>query len=474
MIYAENPNQSPEQIVDPDSFNRVVKMVVDADEVATIQEGYDLFRSYRICVVVGPEVADSAPLQAALLTIVNTARRAMLGGVFVVGDLDVPVLTSVGNGQLLTQLVRKLGGKIRSDVPKELPILLLGSPKVEIQPDRISLQVTFDGWKGGVIPHCERSRLSDRGTTLAAIVAGAIGVSELFQNLRGNPMSGRRSVGLSLWNLDSIDWEAAPTGPCNFVLPSKLWLIGLGHLGQAYLWILGFLPFEFPAELELVLQDFDRVTLANDSTSLLTNVELVGTLKTRTMARWAERQGFQTRIVERKFPGGISISNDEPRIALGGVDNPQARAALEDSGFDCIIDAGLGGGPTEYLSIRMHCFPGATTARRLWGGISSLQNSKTVSTRGYSNLLNKGAEACGIVQLASRTVGAPFVGAVAAAVAISEILRRLNNGSPIDVLDMTLRDPKTRSTVLSSSQNQRFNPGFTSSTPQYFRTSATR
>ena len=34
MIYAENPNQSPEQIVDPDSFNRVVKMVVDADAVS--------------------------------------------------------------------------------------------------------------------------------------------------------------------------------------------------------------------------------------------------------------------------------------------------------------------------------------------------------------------------------------------------------------------------------------------------------
>ncbi|MEL7496555.1 MAG: thiamine biosynthesis protein ThiF [Planctomycetota bacterium] len=465
MIYAENS----EQFVDPDSFNRVVKMAVDTDEVASIQEGYNLFRTYRICVVVGPELADSAPLQASLLTIVNTARRAMLGGVVVVGDLDVPVLTAMGNGQRLGQIVRKLGGEIQREIPDEIPLLLLGDPKVEIGPDHISLQVTFDGWKGGVIPYCECRRLSDRGTTLAAIIAGAIGVSELFQNLRGNPMSGQRSVGLSLWNPEFIDWEAAPAGPSSFVLPSRIWLIGLGHLGQAYLWVLGFLPFEFPGELELVLQDFDHITLANDSTSLLTNPKLVGNLKTRAMARWAERQGFRTRIVERKFPGGISISNDEPRIALGGVDNLQARAALEDSGFDCVVDAGLGGGPTEYLSIRMHCFPGATTARRLWGGISSPHNSKNATARGYSKLLDKGTDACGIVQLASRTVGAPFVGAVAAAIAISEILRRLNDGLIVDMFDMTLRDPKTRSTVLSLGQDQRFNPGFTSLTPHRFQ-----
>ena len=35
---------------------------------------------------------------------------------------------------------------------------------------------------------------------------------------------------------------------------------------------------------------------------------------------------------------------------------------------------------------------------------------------------------CGFAQLASRTVGVPFVGLIAAAVALSELLRRLQGG----------------------------------------------
>ena len=40
----------------------------------------------------GPEVADSAPHQAALLTVVNVVGRFALGGVTVSGNLDVPLL----------------------------------------------------------------------------------------------------------------------------------------------------------------------------------------------------------------------------------------------------------------------------------------------------------------------------------------------------------------------------------------------
>src|SRR5439155_11704327 len=89
-------------------------------------------------------------------------------------------------------------------------------------------------------------------------------------------------------------------------------------------------------------------TVANDSTSLLTSPELVGELKTRAMARWAEQRGFRTRVVERLFPGGMNVAGDEPRLLLGGVDNALARAAYEDAGFDCVVEAGLGAGPSEY------------------------------------------------------------------------------------------------------------------------------
>jgi hypothetical protein len=73
-------------IVDADSLSRVVKLALDTGEVGSVAAGYELFQSYRLSVVVGREVGVSLPHQAALLTIVNTARRALLGGVFVVAQ----------------------------------------------------------------------------------------------------------------------------------------------------------------------------------------------------------------------------------------------------------------------------------------------------------------------------------------------------------------------------------------------------
>jgi hypothetical protein len=108
-------------------------------------------------------------------------------------------------------------------------------------------------------------------------------VSEAFQHVRGGqPEAGRRATGLSLWRPgQDISWLDAEDGPSVSSLPARLWLIGLGHLGQAILWTLGMLPFAKPREVDLVLHDFDLLSEANDSTSPLTHIGLVGQKKTR-------------------------------------------------------------------------------------------------------------------------------------------------------------------------------------------------
>jgi hypothetical protein len=40
---------------------------------------------------------------------------------------------------------------------------------------------------------------------------------------------------------------------------------------------------------------------------------------------------------------------------------------------------------------------------------------------------------CGLAQLASRTVGVSFVGLIAAAIAVSELLRRLHGGTALEL-----------------------------------------
>ncbi len=83
-----------------------------------------------------------------------------------------------------------------------------------------------------------------------------LAVAEVFQRLRGN-LAGDRDVGLSLWD-PRAPWRSS-SGPAVWVAPSKLWVLGLGHLGRAFLWTLGLLPFERPTDVELTLQDFDRL-----------------------------------------------------------------------------------------------------------------------------------------------------------------------------------------------------------------------
>ncbi|HWL29427.1 MAG TPA: hypothetical protein VNQ97_11010 [Burkholderiaceae bacterium] len=442
-----------------DNLSRVVKIAVDNGEVQSIEDAYDLFRTYRLGVRVGPNVRGSAAHQAALLTIVNAGRRALLGGVFVEGMLDVPLAVPVPNCHSLADAVRAFGGQIVGALPEQIPTLNVGDAKVRTPTHLVELSVIFSDWRGGVAPGDEAPFHTDDAIVPAAVLAGAIAVSEVFQHLRGNPMAGRRKLGMSLWEPESLNWESAAAGPIEIALPSRLWLIELGHLGQAYLWVLGLLPYPMNSDVQLVLHDFDRLADSNDSTSLLTTMNSVGRHKTREMAKWAEARGFKTRIVERRFPGGLRIEDDEPRLALGGVDNPQARAAYEDAGFDWIVEAGLGTGPTEFLAIRLHTFPASTTARSKWGD-SAGRGSEVPATAAYQDLSKRGVDQCGLVQIATRSVGAPFVGAAAAALVIAEVLRHLNGGTTNEVIDLTLRDPQSRLIVPSKLSMKGFNPGF--------------
>ncbi len=454
--------RAPTDFPSADNLNRVVKIAIDSGDVDTVEAGYALLQSYRVGIFAGPELSHSVAHQAALLTAINIGRRSLLGGVYVLGNLEVPLRVPLPGYDSLAHAVIALGGSIVPSLAIELPVLAIGKAPEAAAQHEISLQLVFSDWRGGVLPASDYQHAGDsESLTPAAALAAAIGVSEVFQHLRGNPMAGRRSTGLSLWSPDCVDWLRAPAGPAHPVLPTKLWLIGLGHLGQAYLWVLGLLPYSNPAQLELVLQDFDLVAESNDSTSLLTDMSLVGMRKTRAMAHWCESRGFRTQLVERRFPGGISISDDEPRIAIGGVDNAQARAALEDAGFDWIVESGLGAGPIEYLAIRLHTFPASTSAKSKWGSSIGAAHASQINATPYQHLAQNGMNQCGLVQMASRTVGAPFVGTVAATMVVAEVMRVLNGGAANEVLDMSLRDPASRELVASTTDFHRLNPGYT-------------
>lgn len=436
-----------------DGLHRLAKLALDNGEAASIEDALALFRTYALHIHVGGAIAYDASQQAALLTAANCARRALLGGVTVSGALDTLCCLPGWRGSDLATALQTLGARVAPG-SAHTPVIQIGAGSA---PDNVMLKTITSGWSGGCVPG-EVDTSSDRDAfVLAGVVAGALAVSEIFQRLRGsNPAAGRRSVGLSLWNL-SADWDDnIQSHRLPGLLPNAAWLIGLGNLGQAYLWSLGLLPYAEPAEVTLTLQDFDRIAPSNDSTSLLTSLAMVERPKTRVMAEWAESRGFQTRIIERRFAADFSVAAEEPAVALCGVDNALARAALEDAGFDYVIEAGLGGG-SDFLAIRLHGFPQIRRARDIWSMVPQGE-ADLLDMPAYRRLLADGADKCGLAQLAGRTVGAPFVGAIAGAMAIAELVRLANGWSTSAIADFHLRSPGQR-TVIKQPDGLVCNPG---------------
>ena len=448
-----------------DSLNRLVKLAMDTGEVESLEEAEKLFMGYRLGVSVGDDVGHSQTHQAALLTIVNSARRCLLGGIEVEGIAGMGLLVPVPPYRSLEEAVGGLGGRVVRSVDPDVPLVVVGNAKAKNR-HQFTIRVTFEGWSAGVLPlDNDDIRLGESCEfTPAGVLAGALAVTEAFQFLRGNqPIAGRRAVGLSLWRPEMPWWEDAASGPVIEKLPTALWLIGLGNLGQAFLWTLGMLPYAVPNDVQLFLQDDDFLALSNDSTSLLTNSELLGTRKTRAMASWAEQRGFKTTIIERQFKSDFRVNDNEPSFALCGVDNELARSALEDVGFVKMIEAGLGGGPDDFLGFRTHVFPGGRKAKDVWKPVESNRVVRT-DRPAYEKLAASGLDQCGLTQLAGRTIGAPFVGAIAAAIVIGEAIRVVNGAHGYDLIDGHMRDLK-QLTVVDAVDGAPVNPGSTAVCP---------
>jgi hypothetical protein len=444
-----------------DSLHRLVKQVLDSGAAASLEEAEALFRDYQLVFAIDAEGARSAAHQAALLTGIALARRVFLGGVAVTGPLDAPLIVPTRLGGSLREAVEALGGTIAMEATPNAPLISIGGARCP-RASGFHVRTTFSGWRGGIVPaHAEHTPSDPSAMPLAPMLAGALAVSEAFFFIRGEAgWAGRRATGLSLWRPESADWLGdGGSEPRLRLLPSKLWLIGLGHLGQAYLWALGLLPYPQPTGLELVLQDVDVVTPSSESTSILTDLAMTGQKKTRAMAAWAERQGFATRIHERLFDADLRRQDVEPAVALCGLDNAMGRRALDQVGFSLVVEAGLGHGFRDFRSMRLHTLPGSRSAAEIWKAPTGHED--VTDRAAYRKLLSNGElDLCGVTLLAGKAVGAPFVGSVAACLAVSEILRLLHDGQINQVIDLDLKGLEYRTVVPQQRDFNDFNPGY--------------
>lgn len=421
-----------------DELHRTAKYFMDSGKAASHAEAMTILESFRLTVRVSETMASSALQQTALFTLVNLAARTFLGGVEVIGAPDSLVTSPLYEGRNIRDVVVELGGKHFFDTGEgsTCPTVLIGdataAPNAAPQ-----WRLTWSGWRGGVVMEGQKRLDEPRAIGLAPVLASAVCAAEAFAFFsKTHALAGRRAAGLSLWNPEA-NWRVDDGEPELTYLPASLWLIGLGNLGQAYVWALASLDYGEGEKTKLLLQDFDSVAASNHSTSLLSFPEDAGVKKTRVVSRWLEERGFLTMLEERLFGDWSRRVGSEPAVALCGVDNAEARSALDLAGFGLVVEAGLGAGLDSFQSIGIHTFPASRRSGLIWGRQIGQSNPSFRNAPAYASLAKDGMDECGLVRLATRTIAVPFVGLIAGCLAVSEVLRRLHLGKAVEVLSIS-------------------------------------
>jgi hypothetical protein len=386
-------------------------------------------------------------MQAALLTAINTGKRAFHGGVFVSMPHLVPCLLPWPSRQPLNSIVIMMGGCfVIPENDRYTQTIYFGStPK----PVEDALAVFCSGWRGGVAPAGQQVSIpSPHDFATGGVTAGALAVARGFLHVSGlssRPLEGPQ--GFSLWRPD-LNWlDPAADGPALESLPKALWMLGLGHLGQAYLWNFGLLPYHSPKDSTFMLQDFDDVVSGNYSSQLLCERNNIGHKKTRICSDWLMARGFNTIMTERPFDETTKRSGEEPYVACCGFDAAKPRRILEDAGFDLIVECALGADTARFDRIILHTFPDARLKpAAIWSSDDQAQPDQRIVEAFGSK------EDCGILAetLAKKAVSSSFVGAIAGAFVTGEILRALNGGARCELVQTQLRQNERLGVILKN------------------------
>jgi hypothetical protein len=287
-------------------------------------------------------------------------------------------------------------------------------PGIEEEKDW-SVRAFWNGWVAGTAPGRNTLAVGKSDCPLAGAAAGALAVGQAFLAEQGDHRAGRSIQQLSLWGPELGEQAACSPGTSldEVYLPTALWLVGLGNLGQAYLWALTLLPYPRPEDVLLFFQDDQKVGKENWGTSVLVQRGRYGVLKTRIAEEWATMRGFEVRRVDRRMSEQQTRSDREPGILLAGLDRMPARRMLGRCGFDYIIDAGLGVTAADY---RKHFQDVEDQTGQV---VEELMKLPT-----YQELARSlGDGGCGAATLAETRVAVPFVSAIAGALAVTQAIR---------------------------------------------------
>ena len=416
--------------------SRVTKALTDAGLAASFGEAEARLDAVRVCVRVSREQCSTPAGQAATLTAVATAFKCF-GRVCVALDApDADLRFKMPLGSTLHEATERLGATTADAEGAGIThSIRIGSAAHDDAP--WSVCCWWDRWLAGtrVDPG---GPVGESGVSLAGVFSAGLAVRQIFADVRRAAACRSADVTVSLWT-PSVPADLNDVGPSQVSIPNHLWIVGLGHLGQAAVWALLTLPSAGPRHA--VLQDDDRIGEENEATSLLVRGNVFGLKKVRVAASWLEGGGWTTDLIERRHKGDIRLITGDPPLLLAGLDALPARKALARVCFDYMIDVGIGDDAASFEGIQIRVVPKGTLVDRLWGSGSTADARERLSDNEAYRAAEKDIGACGKVMLADASVAVPFVGAAAAALAVSQAIRLASLKSGVALLQIELASP---------------------------------
>jgi hypothetical protein len=388
--------------------------------------------------VVGSDQAATAAGQAATLTAVVTARKCF-GRVTLVSETDAPLTAKLPVGTTLQRAARRLGARVSRKPPaRTTHTIIIGDSPCG---GGWKIQCWWDRWLSGTRARGEIA--GDSRLALSGVFAAALAVRQVFASvLAGRPLRARDAT-ISLWT----PWMAADRtniGPESFDVPDQFWFLGLGHLGQGFIWNLCLLGTRGG---RAVVQDDQTIGEENEATSLLVTSGDIGEKKARIAAKWLGTAGWTADIIERRHDGDIRLTPDDPPYLLSGLDRIEPRRVMAKHGFDYMIDAGLGHGPHDFEGIQLRVIGKGAPSGDLWSAPEhTLEGppSDRQASPAYKDLEEQIGQ-CGIVSFAEASTSVPFVGAATGALVIAQAIRLGSLESTARFLQMQLGAPEMAS-----------------------------
>lgn len=428
MDKSETHNFTKMNKIDSTIIDRIIPGLMQQYQ-CDLDRATDIHKSLKLQLRAGQAICKSIALQSAFLTALNTGLRSFVGGLNYELPQDVPNLLPNRGFDTFNQLVRNDFVDLIGFTEVASFTLLFGiKAKNENE-----LEIVCNGWQAGVLVCNDNSIELDQETdfALGGVAAGSLGVALAFMKVTQiAPYCTDFSSGISLWNTNCNWLSNEAKGPKSVSLPKDFWLMGLGHLGQAYLWVLSLMPFEITKEVNFKLQDFDLLEQSNIGTGLLSSRNDIGKLKIEVCKDWLMERGFSVFIIEEKLSDDLKFI-DPKSIALCGFDNAFSRSLIEKFHSPFIVESALGSSKLDFDKIVLHTFPNEQfQALNLW--LPHVNDQEELDDFILDRLKDH-QDKCGVQTLAGKAISTSFVGAFAGSLAISELVK-WHIGAPINIV----------------------------------------